>query len=175
MMLRAGTLTPLLAWTATLVACHGGSRPPSPEGAQRARALAAADSALAHPVSAHVSQQAASLTGAWALRVEGQTGRGPLLELTIDSVTATSFRVHVRFLMSGDVGIDPARFETTTGMVARDGSVRFSVKMRAQSDSLGEMAGTVGLDTIRLRAFRWAGENQMAGGARWLLVRERGR
>jgi hypothetical protein len=157
------------------LACHGGSRPPSPEGTERARALAAADSALAHPVSAQVSQQAANLTGAWALRVEGRTGRGPLLELAVDSVTATTFRVRVAFLMSGDVGIDPARFETTTGTVAGNGSVRLSVKMREQSDSLGQMVGNLGKDTIRLRAFRWAGEDQMAGGMRWVLVRERER
>jgi hypothetical protein len=49
------------------------------------------------------------------------------------------------------------------------------VKMRDQSDSLGQMAGHLGRDTIRLRAFRWAGEDQMTGGARWLMVRERGR
>jgi hypothetical protein len=174
MMLRAGAVIPLFAWTALLTACHGRSRPPSPEGAQRARALAAADSALAYPTSARVSRQAANLSGAWALRVEGQTGRGPLLELALDSVTATTFRVRVMFLMSGNVGIDPARFETTTGTVARDGSLRLSVKMREQSDSLGQMAGTLGQDTIRLGAFRWAGEDQMAGGVRWVLVRERG-
>jgi hypothetical protein len=175
MMLRARAAAPLLGWTALIMACHGGSRPPSPEGAQRARALAAADSALARPVSAQLSQQVANLTGAWALRVKGQTGRGPLLELALDSVTATTFRVRVTFLMSGNVGIDPARFETTTGTVAGDGSVHLSVKMRAQSDSLGQMAGVLGQDTIRLRAFRWAGENQMTGGMRWVLVRERER
>jgi len=165
-------VVPFFLCAACLPACRGGSRPPSPQDAQRARELAAADSALAHPISAHVSQQAASLTGEWALRVEGQTGRGPLLELALDSVTATAFRVRVTFLMSGNVGLDPARFETTTGAVARDGTVRFSVKMREQSDSLGQISGILGRDSIRLRAFRWAGADQMGGGVRWLLIRQ---
>jgi len=155
-----------------LVACHAASHRPSPDNAQRAQALAAADSALAHPISAHVSQQAAGLTGTWALRQEGRTGRGPLLELAFDSVTATSFRARVTFLMSGNVGIDPSRFESTTGSLARDGLLRLGVKMRQQPDSLGQMAGILGQDTIRLRAFRWAGEDQTAGGARWMLIRQ---
>lgn len=163
---------PLLPCAAVLAACHGASRSPSPQDTQQAQALAAAESALAHPISAHVSQQAAGLTGAWALRLMGQTGRGPLLELALDSVTAKTFRVRVTFLMSGNMGIDPARFEPTTGSVAPDGLLRFSVKMREQSDSLGQMAGVLGQDTIRLRAFRWSGEDQTAGGARWILVRQ---
>lgn len=162
---------PLLSCAAILVACRGASRTPSPESEQRALALAAAESALAHPISAHVSQQAASLTGSWALRMEGRTGPGPLLELVLDSVTATTFRARVTFLMSGNVGIDPNRFESTRGSVG-DGLVRFSVKMREQADSLGHMEGVLGQDTIRLRVFRWAGEDQTAGGARWLLIRQ---
>ena len=172
MSFRTRAVIPPLACAALLAACHSASRPPSPEAAQRAQALAAADSALAHPISAHVSQHAAGLTGAWALRVENQTGRGPLLELTLDSVTATTFRVRVTFLMSGNMGIDPTRFESTTGSLAKDGVVRFGVKMRDQPDSLGQITGLLGQDTIRLRAFRWAGEDQTAGGTRWLLVRQ---
>jgi hypothetical protein len=172
MNISARPVIPWLASAALLAGCHSASRLPSPEAAQRALALAAAESALAHPISAHVSQQAAGLTGAWALRQEGQTGRGPLLEVTLDSVTATTFRARVTFLMSGNVGIDPTRFESTTGSLGRDGLVRFSVKMQEQSDSLGQMTGVLGRDTIRLRAFRWAGEDQAAGGARWLLVRQ---
>lgn len=168
----ARAVIPWLASAALLAACHRASHQPSPEAAQRAQALAAAESALAHPISAHVSQQAAGLTGTWALRLEGQTGRGPLLEMALDSVTAVTFRVRVTFLMSGNVGIDPTRFESTTGSLGKDGSVRFSVKMREQSDSLGQMTGILGRDTIRLRAFRWAGQDQTAGGTRWLLIRQ---
>ncbi len=169
---RTNPVTPLLVCATLLAACSGQSRTPSPEAAAQARALAAADSALTGPTRAPASQAAADLAGSWALRNEARTRRGPLLELAIDSVTGSTFRVRVAFLMSGNVGIEPTRFEPTSGTVSPDHVVCLSVKMLEQAEPLGELSGTLARDTIRIHTFRWAGEDQTAGGIRWLLVKQ---
>ncbi len=170
---RAQIVISLWVCGTALAGCGGRSRSPSPQTAAQAQALAAADSALASPTPAAPARQApASLAGSWALRTEDPTRRGPLLELAIDSVTGSVFQVRVAFFMSGNVGIDPARFEARAGTVSPDGVVRFSLKMREQAEPLAEMSGTMGRDTIRLHTFRWAGEDQTAGRTRWLLVRQ---
>jgi len=97
---------------------------------------------------------------------------GPRLELAIDSVVGAGFRVSVAFLMQGNVGIEQSLFEPTRGRVDADGLVYLTVKARAQAEPMGEMAGVLARDTLRLRTYRWAGEDQTASGTRWLLVKQ---
>lgn len=141
-------------------------------GRRQAQEGAAADPGAPTPAVTAPGTQAANLGGSWALRAGDGTRRGPLLELVIDSVGSSAFRVRVTFLMSGDVGIDPGRFQPTAGTVGPTGVVRFALSMRDQTEPLGEMSGTVERDTIRLQTFKWAGEDQTAGGTRWLLVKQ---
>ncbi len=98
--------------------------------------------------------------------------RGPLLELAFDSVVGPTFRVRVAFLMQGNVGIEPSQFEPSLGHVDAQGVVQLTVRAREQAESMGEMSGLLVRDTIRLRTYRWAGEDQTAGGTRWLLVKQ---
>lgn len=97
---------------------------------------------------------------------------GPRLELAVDSVAGPTFRVRVAFLMQGNVGIEQSLFEPTVGRMDADGAVLLTVKLREQVEPMGEMSGVLAGDTIRLRTYRWAGEDQTAGGTRWLLVKQ---
>jgi hypothetical protein len=76
------------------------------------------------------------------------------------------------FLMQGNVGIEQSLFEPTRGRVDADGVVYLTVKARAEAEPMGEMSGVLARDTIRLSTYRWAGVDQTAGGARWLLVKQ---
>jgi len=170
---RARTVIPPLLCAGALAACGGGPRPATRPGGGPAQTVAVTDSPAGNPtLASSATQAAANLAGSWALRAEDRVRRGPLLELAIDSVTGWTFRVRVAFLMSGNVGIDPTRFETTSGTVSPDGLVRFTVTMRDQTEPVGQLSGTLEQDTIRLHTFRWAGEDQTAGGVRWLLVKQ---
>ncbi len=170
---RTYAVIPLLVSATAVAGCGGGQRPATPPGGGQVQAAAATDTGAADAaVTTTVAQAPANLAGSWALRTEDHTRRGPLLELVIDSVTGAAFRVRVAFLMSGDVGIDPTRFESSPGTVDQGGVVSFSVKLGAQAEPVGQLSGTLGQDTIRLNRFRWAGEDQTAGGKRWLLVKQ---
>lgn len=172
MKVRTYAVLPFLVSTAALAGCGGAQRPATPPGSGQAQAAAAPDTGGVNPARVTAAQAPAGLVGSWALRTAAGTRRGPLLELVIDSVTASTFRVRVAFLMSGDVGIDPTRFESSPGTIDQGGVVSFSVKMVVQAEPVGRLSGTLGQDTIRLNHFRWAGEDQTAGGTRWLLVKQ---
>lgn len=162
----------LLAVVTTLVGCGGSRRPVrAPAGGEQRGAVPAAETTLVSPAAGAAQQAPARLAGSWALRAEAEQRRGPILELAIDSVAGPSFRVRVAFLMQGDVGIEQSLFEPTRGRVDADGVVYLTVKAREQVEPMGEMTGTLAGDTIRLRTYRWAGEDQTAAGTRWLLVR----
>jgi hypothetical protein len=185
----AAPLRALLA-VAVLVAC-GKPRPvthsasPSPAAAvpdstladSTARRARPTDSAaVAHAALAPAPMQrspADALEGSWVLRTLEPSRRGPRLQLAIDSASGATFRVRVAFLMQGDVGLDPARFEPTRGQIAPDGMVHLTIQLKGRAGPEGELAGTLAGDTIRLGTFQWAGVNQAAGDVHWLLVRER--
>jgi hypothetical protein len=144
-----------------------GTPRPSTRAAQRPDSIARQAATLpAPPV-----QAPAVLAGTWALRAENRAA-GPHLELSIDSISGATFRVRLAFLMQGDVGIDPRRFEPTRGDIGADGRVHLTVKARDRAEPFGEMAGTLAGDTIRLRIYRWAGEDQTAGGTSWILIKQ---
>jgi hypothetical protein len=125
---------------------------------------------------AHVAQRpsAAALEGSWSLRTVEPNRRGPRLQLAIDSASGSTFRVRVAFLMQGDVGLDPSRFEPTRGEIAPDGTVHLTIQVEGRAEPAGELAGTLAGtgDTIRLGTYQWGGANQAAAGIHWLLVRE---
>lgn len=173
-MSRTVPVISLLVSATALPGCGGGQRPAAtPPGGGQAHTVPAADTTAAAPaVVASAPQAPANLAGSWALRVQDRTRRGPLLELAIDSVTGSAFRVRVAFLMQGNVGIEQSLFEPTLGRVDADGTLHLTVKARAQAEPMGEMSGVLAGDTIRLRSYRWAGEDQTAGGTRWLLVKQ---
>jgi len=168
----------LLAATAIAAAC-GGPRPATQAATPASRPAAAADSTAA----AHTARvptpaqppQAAALKGSWSLRAVEPTRRGPRLQLTIDSASGSTFRVRVAFLMQGDVGLDPTRFEPTRGEITPDGTVHLTIQLKGRTEPTGELAGTLAAtgDTIRLGTYQWSGANQAAGGTHWLLVRGR--
>lgn len=156
-----------------LAGCGGGQRPATPPGGGQAQTVAAADTEVANPTLTTSAPQApANLAGSWSLRTEDRARLGPRLELAIDSLTGSAFRVRVAFLMQGNVGIEQSYFEPTRGRLDADGTIHLSVKMREQAEPMGEMSGTMAGDTIRLRIYRWAGEDQTTGGTRWLLVKQ---
>jgi len=162
----------LLAIVTALVGCGGSPRPAAvPAGGEQRGTAPAAETTPASPAAGVALQAPAGLAGSWALRAEGQERRGPILELAIDSVAGPSFRVRVAFLMQGNVGIEQSLFEPTRGRLDAGGMVYLTVKAREQTEPMGQMTGTLAGDTIRLRTYRWAGEDQTAGGTRWLLVR----
>ena len=157
---------------AAFAGCGGGQRAETPPAGGESQTAGAADSASRLSVAASGPQAPAGLAGSWALRAEDGRRRGPILELAIDSLAGPGFRVSLAFLMQGNVGIEQSLFEPTRGRVDADGVVHLTVKARAQAESMGEMSGVLGQDTIRLSTYRWAGEDQTAGGARWLLVKQ---
>ncbi len=137
-----------------------------------------ADTAAAHAVPAPARAQrppAAALEGSWFLRTVEPNRRGPRLQLAVDSVSDSTFRVRVAFLMQGDVGLDPSRFEPTRGAIAPDGTVHLSIRLKGRTEPTGTLVGVLVAtgDTIRLGTYQWGGANQAAGGVHWLLVRER--
>lgn len=154
-----------------LAACGGGQRPETRLAGGGRETDSAADSTPSLSV-ADGPQAPESLAGSWALRTEGGTRRGPILELVIDSLLGPSFRVSLAFLMQGDVGIEQSLFEPTRGRVDADGVIHLTVKAGAEAEPMGEMSGVLARDTIRLSTYRWAGVDQTAGGARWLLVKQ---
>jgi hypothetical protein len=168
---RSRTVIPLLLHTVLLAGCGGGQRPGTLPAGGEHQADSAADSAASLSIAAG-PQAPASLAGSWGLRADGGTRRGPILELAIDSLAGPTFRVSMAFLMQGNVGIEQSLFEPTRGRVDADGVVYLTVKARAQAEPMGEMSGVLARDTIRLRTYRWAGEDQTAGGTRWLLVKQ---
>lgn len=185
----AALLRTLLA-VAALAAC-GKPRPamqgapPSPPAAVPDSNLAdstaprtgATDSAAAARAAlTHVPMQpspARALVGSWVLRTLEPGRRGPRLQLAIDSASGRTFRVRVAFLMQGDVGLDPTRFEATRGEIAPDGMVHLTIQLKGRTAPEGELAGTLAGDTIRLGTFHWGGANQATTSVHWLLVRER--
>lgn len=170
---RPQPVIPVLLCAAALAGCGGGQRPETLPTGGEIQTDSAADSATASlAVAASGPQAPAGLAGSWSLRAEGGTRRGPMLELAIDSLAGPSFRVSVAFLMQGNVGIEPSLFEPTRGRVDADGVLYLTVKARAQAEPMGEMSGVLARDTIRLRTYRWAGEDQTGGGTRWLLVKQ---
>jgi hypothetical protein len=128
----------------------------------------------AHPGLAQAAGQdpAAAVAGAWALRALNRERVGQMLQLTLDSTNGRAFRTRVTFLMQGDVGIDPAQFTPTPGSVTADGGIRIEVR-NTRGAPPGVILGRVAGDTIHVVEFSWGGENQLAGGTRWILVRER--
>ncbi len=119
------------------------------------------------------AQAATGLGGVWSLRSDSPRRIGPILDLALDSASGAGFRVRVAFLLQGDVGLDTARFEPTRGRVDPDSTVHLVVKLREQAQPVGEMSGRWAGDTIRLRMYRWGGEDQTARGVNWFLVRQR--
>jgi hypothetical protein len=184
----AAVLRALLA-VGALVAC--GKPRPVTQGASPSAAAPVSDAALAdstagrgRPTGSVAAPHAAlapagaqrlpadGLEGSWVLRTLEPSRRGPRLQLAIDSTSGATFRVRVAFLMQGDVGLDPARFEPTRGEVAADGTVHLTIQLKGRAEPEGQLSGTLAGDTIRLAAFRWAGVDQAAGDVHWLLVRE---
>jgi hypothetical protein len=175
---------------AALAAC--GKPRPATQGASPSPAVAVPDSTLADSTAprasatdsaaaaraapTHVPMQsspAGALVGSWVLRTLESSRRGPRLQLAIDSARGTTFRVRVAFLMQGDVGLDPTRFEATRGEITPDGMVHLTIQLRGRAEPEGELAGTLAGDTIRLGTFQWGNADQAATGVHWLLVRER--
>jgi hypothetical protein len=166
--MNARTIPVLLAAAG---AC-GPARPPAPAAAA---APAAHAPTTAPPVRADQRQlQAPALEGSWALRAVEQLRPGPRLQLAIDSVRDSTFRVRVAFLMQGDVGLDPTRFEPTRGEITPDGTIHLTIQLKGRTEPTGRLAGTLAEsgDTIRLNTYEWSGTNQTAGGVHWLLVRQ---
>jgi hypothetical protein len=112
-----------------------------------------------------------ALEGSWSLRAQDASYRSLRLEVAFDSSTGSAFRARVVFMMSGDVGLDPTRFEPTRGEIGEEGRLHFTVKLKGRTEPTAEFSGTLAGDTIRLSTYRWGGEDQGAGGTRWLLVR----
>lgn len=168
-------------WPWWLIACsgprpdpgpHAGRKRPTPAAETLATVPAPAPAAPTAPGPAAAIQAASGLGGMWSLRSDSPRRIGPILDLAIDSATGTGFRVRVAFLLQGDVGLDTARFEPTRGRVDPDSAVHLVVKLREQAQPVGEMSGRWAGDTIRLRVYRWAGEDQMGRGINWFLVRQ---
>lgn len=169
---RRSVRFPLVASATLLAGCGASLRPAAmPAAGEQRPTVSASGTAPATPAAA-TPQAPPELAGTWSLRAQGQTRRGPMLELTLDSLAGSTFRVRVAFLMQGDVGIEPSQFEPTVGRVSPGGRVHLTVKARGQEDPMGQMVGALARDTIRLHAYRWAGEDQTARGTRWLLVRQ---
>ena len=171
----------LLAVAALALAC-GGPRPATQAATPAAGAPISADSTVRDSVPAARAavpgaaqrSPAAALAGSWTLRAVEPGGRGPRLQLAIDSAGDSTFRVRVTFLMQGDVGIDPTRFEPTRGEIAPDGTIHLTIRIAGRAEPTGRLAGTLAEagDTIRLETFQWSGTNQVAGDVHWVLVRE---
>ena len=177
------TRPPALLAAAVLLACgtpHAATRAASPvPGATDATVAdsAARSTRAVEPAAPSRTQRtpAAALEGSWSLRTVEPRRGGPRLQLAIDSASDSTFRVRVAFLMQGDVGLDPTRFEPTRGSIAADGTVRLTIQIKGRPAPVARLAGTLAGtgDTIRLRRYESGGADLTAGGVHWLLVRER--
>jgi len=148
-------------WFLLVTACGG-----------RQRADQASPNLGPHPgrLEALGQDPAAAVVGTWAVRALNRERVGRRLEIILDSASGRSFRTRVGFLMQGDVGIDPAEFVATPGTVTADGAIRIEIGNRRGAPP-GVIVGKVERDTIQVVEFRWGGEDQMAGGTSWVLVR----
>jgi hypothetical protein len=74
--------------------------------------------------------------------------------------------------MQGDVGIDTSAFRPSPGTVTADGAIRLEIQNNRGAPP-GLIVGRVAGDTIYVAEFSWGGENRLAGGAQWVLVRQK--
>ena len=155
----------LILWLSVplLIACGG-----------RQRVDQVPQSTAARPGESGAPEQdrAVTVVGSWALRALNRERVGRLLQLALDSASGQSFRTRVTLLMQGDVGIDPAGFTPTAGSITADGAIRIEIR-NTRGAPPGFIVGRVAGDTIHLLEFSWGGEDQMVGGTRWALVREK--
>ncbi|UCF41368.1 MAG: hypothetical protein JSW43_03290 [Gemmatimonadota bacterium] len=118
------------------------------------------------------AEPTADLAGDWHLRPAAPLRPGPLgmrLTLTIDSVRDAQLYGRLVHYVSGNVGIDPARFRPFEGTVSA-GALAIAIE---DADPAGVglgFAGQVSGDTIHLTTFA-LGADTLSRDAIWLLVR----
>lgn len=114
-----------------------------------------------------------SLVGRWELAAERPPAYGPGLRITldIDSVASDSVIGRVVFMFSGNVGIDPARFQPLAGRIDADTVIHLVANPVQPDGPRLRFVGRVAQDSIALREL-WVGPDDVARGeARWWLIK----
>ncbi len=97
-----------------------------------------------------------------------------MVEIRVDSVRSPRVYGGLTHFFTGDVGLDPARFDQFDGAVTADSFVAFTISTSENPPALFSIAGTLVPDTIRVTRFILGPDTLSDRDREWLLVRKVG-